>query len=72
MSVNVQQIEAIRNQALAQIEDLLANEEPTITVGGEQVPWASFLAVLQGAVDWCDRKLAEYDPYEVRSRATTG
>jgi hypothetical protein len=71
MSVHLQQIESIRDQALLQIEGLLANDEPTITVGGEQVPWASFLAMFQSTVDWCDRKLAEYDPYEVQSRATS-
>jgi hypothetical protein len=71
MSVDLSQIDAIRNQALDQIEALLASAEPTITVNDEEVPWAPLLADLARTVDWCDRKLAEYEPYEVRSRAKT-
>ncbi len=71
MSVDPSQIEAIRGQALQQMQDLLASEAPTITVNDEEVPWAPLLASLERTVDWCDRKLGEYDPYEVRSRATT-
>jgi hypothetical protein len=71
MSVDLSQIEAIRSQALAQIEALLATEGPTITVGDEQIAWAPLLASLERNVDWCDRKLGEYDPYEVRTGATT-
>ena len=71
MSVNIQQIEAIRDQALGQIEDLLATTGPTITAGAEEIPWAPFLAMLQGTVDWCDRKLSEYEPYEIHASATT-
>jgi hypothetical protein len=68
MSVDIQQIEAIRGQALGHIEDLLGNSGPTITVNGEEMPWAPLLAALEQTVEWCDRKLAEYQPYEVRSR----
>jgi hypothetical protein len=71
MSVDLEQIEAIRNQALDQMQDLLASTEPTITVNDEEIPWAPLLASLERTVDWCDRKLGEYDPYEVRSRGKT-
>jgi hypothetical protein len=71
MSVDLSQIEAIRSQALAQIQELLATDGPTITVGDDQVAWAPLLASLERNVDWCDRKLGEYDPYEVRTQATT-
>jgi hypothetical protein len=71
MSVDLQQIEAIRSRALSQIQDLLASAEPTITVNDEEIPWAPLLASLERTVDWCDRKLGEYDPYEVRSRGET-
>jgi hypothetical protein len=71
MSVDLQQIEAIRNQALSQIQDLLASTGPTITVNDEEIAWAPLLEHLADTVDWCDRKLGEYDPYEVRSRGET-
>jgi hypothetical protein len=71
MSVNIEQIEAIRSQSLAQIEELLASAGPTITVGGVEMAWAPLAADLERLVDWCDRKLAEYQPYEVASQATS-
>jgi hypothetical protein len=71
MIVDVPLIKAIRDQALAQMQTLLASPEPTITVGDQQVPWAPLLTSLAGTVDWCDRKLGEYEPCEVRSRGTT-
>jgi hypothetical protein len=71
MPVTSGQLEAIRDQALAQMQSLLASEEPTITVNDEEVPWAPLLASLERTVDWCDRKLGEYQPYEVSTRAGT-
>ena len=69
--MSAQQIEAMRSQAIAQMEVLLATSGPTITVGDEEIPWAPLLAALEQTVDWCDRKLGEYQPYEVRSQAET-
>jgi hypothetical protein len=71
MPVTAEQLEAIRDQALVQMHTLLASEEPTITVNDEEIPWAPLLASLERTVDWCDRKLGEYQPYEVRTRAGT-
>ena len=71
MPANLEQIESIRDQTLAQIESLLSSPAPTITVNGEEVPWPPLLAELSRTVDWCDRKLADYEPYEVKSRAET-
>jgi len=67
MSVDIQQIEAIRSQTIVQIQSLLATVGPTILVNGVDVVWAPLLASLQRTLDWCDGKLAEYQPYEVRS-----
>ena len=69
--MNVQQIEAIRDQTILQIQDLLATTGPTILVNGVDVVWAPLLTSLQRMLDWCDGKLAEYQPYEVRSRGET-
>jgi hypothetical protein len=71
MPVTAETLEALRDQALAQMQTLLASEEPTITVNDEEVPWAPLLASLERTVDWCDRKLSEYVPYEVHSRGAT-
>ena len=69
--MNAEQITAMREQAIAQMESLLATSGPTITVNDEEIPWAPLLAALERTVDWCDRKLAEYMPYEVRSVGET-
>ncbi len=69
--MNVQQIEAMRDQTIAQILDLLATAGPTISVNGVDVVWAPILESLERTLDWCDRKLAEYQPYEVRTRGET-
>jgi hypothetical protein len=69
--MSMQQIEAMRAQAIVQMEALLATSGPTITVNGEEMAWAPLLAALERTVDWCDRKLGEYEPFEVRSQGTT-
>ena len=69
--MNAEHILAMRAQAVAQMESLLATSGPTITVGGEEMAWAPLLAALERTVDWCDRKLGEYEPFEVRSQGTT-
>jgi hypothetical protein len=69
--MNVEQIETIRSEALAQMLDLLATEGPTVEIGDDELPWAPWLAALEKTVDWCDRKLAEYAPYEVATRGVT-
>jgi hypothetical protein len=71
MPVTTETFEAIRDQALAQMQTLLASEEPTITVNDEEVAWPPLLASLERTVDWCDRKLSEYAPYEVHSQGRT-
>jgi hypothetical protein len=71
MSVDVTQIEAIRDSAVAQLQSLLATSGPTITVNGVEVVWAPLLTPLQRTLDWCDQKLADYQPYEVRSQGET-
>jgi hypothetical protein len=69
--MSMQLVEAMRAQAIAQMEALLATSGPTITVNGEEMAWAPLLAALERTVDWCDRKLGEYEPFEVRSQGTT-
>ena len=67
----MEQIKSIRGLALGQMETLLGNSAPTITVNGEEVPWPPLLASLERTIDWCDRKLGEYEPYEVQTRRGT-
>ncbi|QDU86942.1 hypothetical protein Pla175_02960 [Pirellulimonas nuda] len=62
------QISAIRSQAIAQLEQLTAEPKPTYWLDGQRVHWEEYVGMLQRTVDWCDRKLAELDVFEVRSQ----
>jgi hypothetical protein len=66
-----QQIQAIRSQSLSQLEALRADPKPTYWLDGQRVHWQQYAESLQQTVDWCDAKLAEYVPFEVRSRGVT-
>lgn len=67
MSLDTTQIQTIRSQTLAQIEQLTLNPKPSYSIDGQQVAWREHLDSLQRSVDWCDRKLAECDPFEIQS-----
>lgn len=71
MNTHAAQIEAIRGQTLTQIEDLLDNPEPTYTVNGQEISWMLLLESLQQTVDWCTRKLAECEPFQLQSQGKT-
>lgn len=68
---DVQQIQSIRNLSLAQLNELRANPKPTYWLDGQRVHWEQYAESLQRTVDWCDRKLAECEPFEVRSEGIT-
>jgi hypothetical protein len=68
---DIQQIQAIRSQTLAQLEALRADPKPTYWLDGQRVLWQEYAESLERTIDWCDRKLAEYEPFEVRSQGTT-
>jgi hypothetical protein len=71
MPTDVEQIETIRTQTLAQLAELRASPRPTYSIDGQQVSWAEYARSLQETVDWCDGKLAGYRPFEFRSQGMT-
>ena len=66
-----EQIQTIRSQTLAQLESLRADPKPTYWLDGQRVDWQQYAESLERTIDWCDRKLAEYEPFEVRSQGMT-
>ncbi len=68
---DIEQIQAIRSQSLAQLDDLRANPKPTYWLDGQRVHWQQYAESLQTTVDWCDQKLIDYQPFEIRSRGVT-
>ncbi len=71
MSSDLEQIRTIRSQTLAMMADLTADPKPTYYIDGQSVSWNAYLARLQATVDWCEKKLAGEEPFEIRSQGTT-
>jgi hypothetical protein len=71
MPSDIEQIETIKSEALAQLAELRAHPKPSYTVDGQQVSWTQYAESLERTVDWCDGKLAGYQPFEVRSQGVT-
>ncbi len=71
MPSDVEQIRTIKSQTLAIIAELTANPKPTYYIDGQTVSWNDYLARLQATVDWCERKLAGEQPFEIRSQGMT-
>ena len=68
---DTEQILSIRSQTLAQLDALRADPKPTYWLDGQRVHWEQYAESLQRTIDWCDKKLAEYGPFEVRSQGFT-
>ena len=68
MTSDKQQIEQIRSLTLQQLVDLRANPKPSYSIDGQSVSWDDYVQSLQDTVDWCDTKLADADPFEIRSQ----
>ncbi len=71
MSSDLEQIQTIKSQTLALIAELTANPKPTYSLDGQTVSWNDYLARLQATVDWCQRKLAGEEPFEIHSQGIT-
>ena len=71
MSDDLQVLRQIRAQTLALMDQMTRQPKPTYSLEGQQIAWSEYLARLQAVVDWCDRKLAELEPVELRSQAVT-
>jgi hypothetical protein len=68
---DIEQIQSIRSQTLVQLDELRADPKPTYWLDGQRVHWEQYAESLQRTIDWCDKKLAEYEPFEVRSQGST-
>ncbi|MCC7475127.1 MAG: hypothetical protein IT425_07000 [Pirellulales bacterium] len=68
---DLEQIQTIRSQALAQLVELRADPKPSYWIDGQRVLWQEYATSLERTVDWCDQKLRESEPFEVRSQAVT-
>ena len=53
------------------IAQVTADPKPSYSLDGQTVSWAEYLGKLRDTVDWCERKLAGQEPFEIRSRGTS-
>ena len=68
---DIEQIQLIRSQSLAQLATLRAAPKPTYWIDGQRVHWQEYVDSLERTADWCDQKLVESAPFEVRSQGFT-
>lgn len=68
---DLEHIQSIRSQTLAQLDALRADPKPSYWIDGQRVHWQEYADSLQRTVDWCDQKLCDYEPFEVRSQGVT-
>lgn len=68
---DVEQIQSIRSQTLVQLDALRAAPKPSYWIDGQRVHWQEYADSLQRTIDWCDRKLGDYEPFEMRSQGVT-
>jgi len=71
MPSDLEQIQTIKSQTLAIIAELTAQPKPTYYIDNQTVSWSDYLARLQETVDWCERKLAGQEPFEIHSQGIT-
>lgn len=71
MPSDVEAIQTIKAQALAMIAQLTASPKPSYSLDGQTLSWSDYLIRLQETVDWCERKLAGAEPFEIQSQGLT-
>jgi hypothetical protein len=71
MPSDIEQLETIRANTLAQLVELRENPKPSYSLDGQQVSWNEYVRSLQETIEWCDIKLAGYQPFEFRSQGMT-
>jgi hypothetical protein len=71
MATDAETIANIRALTLAQIETIRAEPKPTYWLDGHRVLWQEYVESLHRTVDWCNTKLVELEPFEIRSQART-
>lgn len=68
---DLETIAVIKSQTLARIAEITAQPKPTYQIDGQLVAWGDYLSQLQRTVDWCNDRLADASPVEVRSQGYT-
>lgn len=66
------QIQAIKDQTLGIIAEVLTSRKPSYKVADQEYKWTEYLAQLQKTVEWCnDQLLLDDGPAEFQSQGFT-
>ncbi len=68
---HLEQIQAIKDNTLAQMAQVSAERKPTYAEAGQTFQWTEYLEHLQRRVDWCNQQLAAEEPFEIPSQGYT-
>ena len=68
---DLDQINTIKTNTLAQMASVSAQQKPTYSEDGQSFSWTEYLEHLQRRVDWCNQQLAGEDPFEFSSQGYT-
>ncbi len=65
MATDLENIQTIKSNTLAQLAELSASRKPSYSENGRSFSWNEYLKLLQDRVAWCDQQLAANEPFEV-------
>jgi hypothetical protein len=68
---NLEQIELIKTNTLAQMATVSSERKPSYSEGGQTFEWTGYLDHLQRRVDWCNAQLAAEEPFEIPTQGYT-
>jgi ACT domain-containing protein len=61
----------IKNNILAQLQDISANPKPNYSIDGQQVSWQSHFDSLMNALNQINSQINAAEPFEIVSRGTS-
>jgi hypothetical protein len=68
---NLEQIELIKANTLAQMAAVSAERKPSYTEDGQSFEWTAYLEHLQRRVEWCNAQLVAEAPFEIPTQGYT-
>jgi len=68
---NLDEINTIKANTLAQMAEVSAERKPSYSEDGQTFSWTEYLEHLQRRVDWCNSQLAAEDPFEFPTQGYT-
>ncbi|HEX3725839.1 MAG TPA: hypothetical protein VHV08_06335 [Pirellulales bacterium] len=71
MMSNLEQINTIKANTLAQMAEVSDQKKPSYSEDGQTFQWTEYLQYLQRRVDWCNEQLAAEDPFEFPTQGYT-